>query len=304
MGDGEANTKNNPWQYITKTIDSIEDYYGIQFREGFANRVVFDIVNELIEFSSHELPREIYAMCIDGKIRKGRLTSRVAVDMMATRPIIKSDKMTDELWKTMLTKTNIKYTYCFDRNTFHPEIMPDVGLYMMKYNLSYNIYKIILNDTVLLDTTGESAKIFDKYIKSERSIEAKKDIFSQQMDFNEKELKSPYFAWIYVNKLIMDDEPEYTVEFNREQLDAARDLASKLDIVYTDLIHRLKIGMSQDEAIQIGLGESEKYGFKYIEKDIRVYGPSGSSTMHGTNYNLMMYIKYLASIEDLGGIEH
>lgn len=306
MEDRKNNKSNkkNPWQYIHDAIDSIEDYYGFNFRTGFSSRVSSDIVNELLEFCSHQLPHEIYARCIDGKIRKGKLTSRMAIDVIASRHVLNTKVMTDDAWKTILTKTDNRYTYCFDKSTFHPEIMPDVGLYMMKHNLSYNIYRVVLNDVNLSETVGESAKVFDKYIKSEKSIQTKKDMFAQQMGFDERDLRSDYFAWKYVKKLIMDNEPECEIAFDKEKLDAIKKLAYENDIVYTDLLHRMKLGIPQDKALRMCLDESEKYGFKYVENDIRVYGPSGSHTMRGTNYNLMMYIKYLASLEDLGEIEH
>lgn len=295
-------SKSNPWQFIHDALDSVDKYYGIKIRDSIKYNAANEMINNLAEYGRSYLPEQVYAKCIDGKIRKGFLTDRLVIEMLAIRSKCPSKQMNEHLWETVLAKYGDPiYTYCFDSSTFHPEIMVSVGLYLMKHKCSRNIYNIILGNARLKEIKVEQAKLFDFYVKKEKSIEAKKDIFRQQFD-ESINVDSKYFAFDYATKIILEKGPKQRV-LSKEELNSLKIISNEQDIAYCDLVYRVSIGMDTSEALRLGKEESEKYGFKSELSNQKADSQSGSYTLEGNNYNLMMYINYLASTEELEGIK-
>lgn len=294
--------KSSPWQFISEAFESIDKYYGIEIKRSIKDNATNEIINCLALYGRSLLPQQVYAKCVDGKIRQGGLTDRLVIEMLATRHKCRYKEMNTELWETVLAKYGDPiYTYCFDSKTFHSEIVTSVGLYLMKHKCSKNIYNIILDNVNLMNIKVEQARAFDFYIKKEKSIMSKKDMFRQQLGEDFK-FDSNYFAWEYTNRILSEKGPKQKdLDDNTQRL--LRKASQEEDVAFCDLQYRVAIGMDFKDALKLGKEESEKYGFK-SELCSRIADSHGYSySINGSNYNFIMYIKYLASTEELEDIK-
>lgn len=293
--------KNDPWKFIHEALNSIDKYYGIEIKDSIKRRASNDIINNLAEYGRITLPKQVYARCIDGKIRKGNITDRLVIEMLGIRSRCPSLEMNQDSWETLLANYgDPEYTYCFDSKTFHSDIPPAIGIYLMRHKCSKNIYNILLNNLVLTPPVAECEKVFKFFIKKEKSIMSKVDMFREQLeDTNERVDKR--FAWNYANKIIRESGPKVVLEIDSDKKKELQIIADSNNIVFSDIVYRVSTGMSIEDAIAIGKSECEKYGFRYEVNDQILDYSSGRSSLNGLNYNIMMYIKYLAGTEELEG---
>lgn len=265
-------------EFVDSIIRLVQKHYGVNVSSNYRDYIRESIYSSVID-QRDNLPTE-YNIRYNGKIVKGKLGNIDIDDLISMRERHKKSEFTTEDWENCLKYFSNQLVYCEENSTIYKGIDKNIIEYLNKHQCSSLIYKILINEVELPDICGETAKIYDTFIKKERDISLKKDILLND-SFNKDYI---FVALRYVESVHTDRvtaKKYLTDDFKNLIKKSARDNY----IIEQDVTYRVQQGLSLSEAINIGIEESKKYGFKY-----KRIGESN-------NFNFIQYFRWLANQE-------
>ena len=294
--------KPTPWKYIQDALDNIDKYYGIKLQDSFKHRLLNEVINEMVMSCRGYLPEEFYGVCEDGTIKLGRLTNDQAVEVFALRSTSTYSTMNKDKYQKLLLKTNMRFTYCEDNNALYSNIHPVVSRYIMRHNLSHRIARICVGDISLQRThiEGDIVALLDKYIKVEKNMIKKRHIFAEELGNNPALLNSEIFPLLYLSDLTMQEaggKQEIYLGIDENCRRYVR-ICEEHNIPYNSFCFRVYKGISEEEALKMGIEENRKYGIICELESNNVYYTFRGYSLPRMNYNLIQYIRYLGEKEE------
>lgn len=192
-------------------------------------------------------------------------------------------------WEDILIDYSGILAYCKESNKVYVGVDKDIARYLDKHECTDLIYRYASRTTTVPTVRGQTIKIYDAFIRKEKSIISKKDM----LDLN-KLINTHNESWVikYLENLYAQEIP---VEFSIMQLRKIQAQAEEHGIIFIDLVHRMKLLHMYKVSnnielnnfmINIGVQEAKKYGVGYQET---------------VNDNFIAYLKYLAKQEEIKG---
>lgn len=269
--------------FLNRIISEIESYYGVNFNTHNKESIVGKLFVEICK-GDLLLPYK-FNLRYKGEIVQGVLGNIRVLHLFSIRHMSSKETFNTEDWENCLVPYSDMFTYCRDNETIYIGIDSLIADYLDKHNLSGNIYNIVCGNSKIPNAKGETAKVYDMYIKKEKAITAKKCVLSSTVDLGKVGIDNPYWALHYIEKLLLDDKILGGLTENKEKLIKVK--AKYHNIIESDLYYRYASGVPFEEAIRIGIEESSKYGFGYLERP--------------DNINFINYLYYLIKQENNNG---
>lgn len=265
-------------EFVDSIIRLVQKHYGVNVSSNYRDYIRESIYSSVIE-QRDNLPTE-YNIRYNGKIVKGKLGNIDIDDLISMRERHKKSEFTTEDWENCLKYFSNQFVYCEENSTIYKGIDKNIIEYLNKHQCSSLIYKILINEVELPDICGETVKVYDTFIKKERDINLKKNILLND-SFNKDDI---FVALRYVES-IHTDRVTAKKYLNDDFKNLIKKSARGSYIIEQDVTYRVQQGLSLSEAINIGIEESNKYGFKY-----KRIGESN-------NFNFIQYFRWLANQE-------
>lgn len=262
-------------KFLDDLVNNIEDYYGIKVDD--ANSIKTRIYNSII--TRHAYLPKYYEIRHKGQVVKGKLGNISISRLMAIREMYEKRKFTQEDWEQCLLPLSDKLFFCEMSQDIYENIDCSIGNYLVRHNCSDLMFRFASNTTLIPKLVGETVNIFDTFIKKESSINDKKHILSNEHILGD--VDDDLWVLRYIEAIYTKDKAQTDIDLkDRTELNM---LAESHNIVYEDLLFRVKTGMQVDDAISLGEQEHKQYGIKY------------SNVVNNTNF--IEYLRYLANKE-------
>lgn len=187
-----------PGRFVDNIVWLVQKYYGVNVSSYYRECIRESIHNSIIEQGS-TLPTE-YNIRYNGKIVKGKLGNIDIVDLIYMREQHKESKFNAKNWENCLINFSNQLAYCEENGEIYKGIDTNIIKYLNKHQCSSLIYRILINEVELPDICGETAKVYDTFIKKERDISLKKDILLDD-SFNKNDI---FVALRYVESVHTD----------------------------------------------------------------------------------------------------
>lgn len=265
-------------EFVDSIIRLVQKHYGVNVSSNYRDYIRESIYSSVIE-QRDNLPTE-YNIRYNGKIVKGKLGNIDIDDLISMRERHKKFEFTTEDWENCLRSFSNQLVYCEENSTIYKGIDTNIIKYLNKHQCSSLIYRILINEVELPDICGETVKIYDTFIKKEKDINLKKDIL---LDDSFK--KDDIFVALRYVESVHTDRVTAKKYLNDDFKNLIKKSARSSYIIEQDVTYRVQQGLSLSEAINIGVEESNKYGFKY-----KRIGESN-------NFNFIQYFRWLANQE-------
>lgn len=201
------------------------------------------------------------------------------------------DKISNIRFEDCLYEFSDELSYCKESNKVYIGIDRDVTEYLDKHDCSDLIYRIASRTTAILPLDGEIIKIYDTFIKKEKSIRNKKDVLLVN---NNIQSRDTFWVLRYLEKIYIK---ETSIKLTYSQLVILKSHAEEANIPLSELIYRYKLNVSKGistneeyticlrDALNTCIDEAKKYGLAWNDD----------------NGNFIAYIKYLAKQEEIEG---
>lgn len=269
--------------HLNELINKIESYYGVHFSDDKRKNIIEKLFVEICN-GDLLLPYKFNIEYKD-KIVQGTLGNIKALHLFSIRHMSNKETFDTEDWENCLVPYSDMFTYCRSNETIYIGIDSLIADYLDKHDLSGTIYDIVCDIKKIPNVVGETAKVYDMYIKKEKAITAKKCVLSSTVDLGKVGIDNPYWALHYIENLLLNDKMLGGLTENKEKLIKVK--AKYHNIIESDLYYRYASGVPFEEAIKIGIEESSKYGFGYLERP--------------NNINFINYLYYLIKQENNNG---
>lgn len=244
--------------FLSKILKEVEEYYGIELENDDINKITARIRNSITAKSSC-IPK-YFNIKHKGQIVKGRLGNILSSELMNVREQYEQVKFTQEDWENCLLPLSDRLTYCEASSTIYSNVDSEIREWLMKNGHCDLMYKLVCNMKIMPKLKGETAKIYDAFIRKGKNIEIKKDLLTGSIDTDDDLWIIRYLEDLYTDDNILEDFDSNTYKIFKQN-------ASDFGILHEDLRYRLRHGMTLMEAVDIGRQEKEQYGFNYKTKD-------------------------------------
>lgn len=319
---------------IRYALSEVEKSFGVTLgnseREAFSDRILERLKANAVSHKGTVFPEKVLIKCVNGKIVESDLTQEVVHELMNMRYLCKVKNMTKEHYRDLLCHSYANYTFCEQTGSFYNWIDPDVGAWLMNNDMPGYLYEVCNGTAELAQSRGFTVEAMDKYLKTCKSLRGALNILGE--DLREFNPKAKDFEWKYISSKVRekyvpetDDLSDILYECDYFRLSHEIDTQAREEgIISSDIFPRFIrkfLTLEHDECIEAlkkagtyakstcseeikeGKAEKEKYGFK-CDLGSEIYVCNGvKKLIKGTNYNMIMYIKYLAKQEKSKGIE-
>lgn len=270
--------------FLNKIMQNIEEFYGVHLGDSGRYAISTRIFNTVLVNRFLDLPYR-YNIEHKGKIVKGELRNIDLKDILALYTFNGGTEVKNT--EDCLLPLSDQLTYCEDNGKIYYGIDKDIANYLSKHNIGGVIYDIVGGVLTMPTVYGETVKVYDMFIKKCKTIALKGAVLVGNEDTSDElSQDNPFVALHYVESLLSGESIQEFAS-KREEISKIAESSAKLkDIIAEDLQYRYRYKkiMNFVDALELGVQEAVKYGFKY--------------TQQPDNSNFIVYLKYLAHNEE------
>lgn len=262
----------NNLKFLNDLIKQIEDYYNVELDEIDKDGIRAKIYNSIVVDTAY-IPK-YFKIKHKGQIVKGKLGNILPSDLMVIREQHEKTKFTEEDWENCLLPVSDSLVYCKASSTIYHNIDSEIKDWLIETEASDLMHRIVCSMKILPKLNGETIKIYDAFIRKEKSMNNKKLLLGDCK--NTADLDDELWALRYLEVLYTSEESNTDVPFQTRNL--LRHEAETFNIVYEDLRYRVEHGMAMLDAMELGRFERKHYDLSYCKSS--------------DNSNFIKYLKY------------
>lgn len=201
------------------------------------------------------------------------------------------DTITNINWKDILLPFSDELSYCKESNRVYLNIDKDVSEYLDKHDCSDLIYRIASRTTTIIPLDGEIIKIYDTFIKKEKSIRLKKDTI---LNNTRSSHNNSFWVVRYLERIYVE---ETHIRLTYAQLQLLEIHAKKANVPFSELVYRYKLNISKGIVTPNNDNVCLKYALDKCIEEARKY----NLVWNDDNANFIAYLKYLAKQDKIKG---